>query len=136
MAVSADTRRRRRTQPQAAIAATCHCGAIRIYVRRVSRTLTSCNCSICRRYGALWAYYAAGAVRIEAPRGGLSKYSWKRRIRAYYRCRRCGCVTHYRYREKRRDTIVAVNAANFEPAALRGARIRHLNGATSWKFLD
>jgi hypothetical protein len=29
-----------------------------------------------------------------------------------------------------------VNAVNFEPAALAGARIRHLDGAASWKYLD
>ena len=120
----------------AALAATCHCGAIRIYVRRLSRTLTSCNCSICRRYGALWAYYAASSVKIEAPKGGLSKYSWNRKIRAYYRCKKCGCVTHYAYRKKRGNTTVAVNAVNFESAALVGVRIRHLDGAASWKFLD
>ncbi|HEX4389251.1 MAG TPA: GFA family protein [Steroidobacteraceae bacterium] len=115
---------------------TCHCGAVRIRVRQGPRTLTSCNCSICRRYGALWAYYAASSVSVRARRGALEKYSWNRRIRNYYRCSRCGCVTHYRYREKRRDTTVGVNAVNFDPAALRGSRVRHLDGAGSWKFLD
>src|SRR5687768_751061 len=123
-------------QRKPTIVATCHCGAIRIHVSGVSRTLTSCNCSICRRYGALWAYYAARAVTIDAPRGGLSKYSWNRRIRDYYRCKKCGCITHYKYRKKRRDPTVAVNAVNFEPSALVGVRIRHLDGAVSWKFLD
>jgi hypothetical protein len=115
---------------------TCHCGAVQIGVRQMSRTLTSCNCSICRRYGALWAYYAASSVAIKAPKGGLSKYSWNGRIRNYYRCKRCGCVTHYAYRGKRRNTTIAVNAANFEPFVLAGARIRHLDGAASWKFLE
>lgn len=118
------------------LAGSCHCGAIRICVRQPPRTLTSCNCSICRRYGALWAYYKPSSVRIEAPKGGLSSYSWNRKIRAYYWCKRCGCVTHYAYREKRRRTCVGVNAANFEPACLAGVRIRHLDGAASWKFLD
>ena len=113
----------------------CHCGAIRILVRRMTRTLTSCNCSICRRYGALWAYYAKSSVRIEAPRGGLSRYSWNRKIRAYFRCRKCGCVTHYRYRKKERDTTIAVNANNFEPSVLAGALVRVLDGAASWRFL-
>jgi hypothetical protein len=121
---------------RAALTGSCHCGAVRIHVPRMSRTLTSCNCSICRRYGALWGYYSARSVRIEAAAGALEKYSWKRRIRAYYRCRKCGCVTHYLYRGKRRNTIVGVNAANFEPAALAAARIRHLDGAASWKFID
>jgi hypothetical protein len=31
---------------------------------------------------------------------------------------------------------MAVNAANFPPSALAGARIRHLDGAASWRLLD
>lgn len=120
----------------APLVATCHCGAVRIYVRRKFRTLTRCNCSICRRYGALWAYYNASSVTIDAPKNGSAKYSWNRKIREYYQCKKCGCVTHYSYREKRRNKIVAVNAVNFEPAALVGVRIRHLDGAESGKFVD
>jgi hypothetical protein len=116
--------------------ASCHCGAIRIHVRRLPRTVTSCNCSICRRYGALWAYYKPASVRIEAPKGGLSKYSWNRRIRDYHRCKRCGCVTHYTYRKTQRKTTLGVNAANFAASDLVGVRIRHLDGAKSWKMLD
>jgi hypothetical protein len=116
--------------------ATCHCGAIRLHVRQLPRTVTSCNCSICRRYGALWAYYKPTSVTIEAPKDGLSKYSWNRRIRDYYRCKRCGCVTHYTYQGRQRNSTIGVNAANFAPPALVGVRIRHLDGAVSWKLLD
>jgi hypothetical protein len=120
----------------ATLAGACHCGAVRIYVRRLPRTVTSCNCSICRRYGALWAYYKPSSVAIDAPKGGLSNYSWNRRIRAYHRCKRCGCVTHYTYRKRQRSAIIAVNVANFDRSALVGMRIRHFDGAASWKFLD
>ena len=46
------------------LTATCHCGALRIEVPRKPSSLTSCNCSICRRYGTLWAYYKASTVRV------------------------------------------------------------------------
>jgi len=97
--------------------ATCHCGAVRVHVRKLPRTLTRCDCSICRRYGAVWAYYAASSVRVDAPKGGLAKYSWNRRTREYHRCTTCGCVTHYTYR-KRPQSTVAVNASNFEPTVI------------------
>jgi hypothetical protein len=116
--------------------ATCHCGAIRIGVRRKPRTVTRCNCSICRRYGALWAYYGASSVTILAPKGGLSSYSWNRKIRAYYRCAKCGCVTHYANRETRKNASIAVNANNFELSVLAGVRIRRFDGAATWKYLD
>jgi hypothetical protein len=100
------------------------------------RTLTACNCSICRRYAALWAYYSPASVRIESGAARLARYSWGRRVRAYYRCRSCGCITHYRYLGRQRERTIAVNARNFEPAALAGVRVRHLDGAASWKMLD
>jgi hypothetical protein len=116
------------------ITATCHCGAVRIHVPRPPRTVTSCNCSICRRYGALWAYYRATTVQIEASKRNLSSYSWRRKVRAFLRCRRCGCVTHYKYRRKWGSDTVAINATNFEPAVLEGARIRRLDGASTWTW--
>jgi hypothetical protein len=109
---------------------------VRIHVRRLPRTLTACNCSLCRRYGAHWAYYRASSVRVEAARAALARYSWKKRIRIYFRCRRCGCVAHYAHRRATRGAPLAVNAMNFEPALLKGVRVRHLEGAASWKFLD
>ena len=116
--------------------ARCHCGSVEIYVRQLPRTLTSCNCSICRRYGALWAYYKPSSVRIKAPKGALAAYSWNRRIRNYHRCTKCGCITHYSHRRKSAWTPIAVNANNFEPSLIAGARIRHLDGAATWKMLD
>jgi hypothetical protein len=109
---------------------------VKIHVRQAPRTVTSCNCSICRRYGALWAYYQPSSVRIEAPKGGLASYSWRRKIRAYFRCKTCGCVTHYTPRKKWVNPIVAVNASNFELDAMRGVRIRKLDGANTWTFLS
>ena len=47
------------------LTATCHCADLRVHIPRRPRTLTNCNCSICRRYGTLWAYYKADEVRIE-----------------------------------------------------------------------
>ena len=119
-----------------ALTGTCHCGAVRIRVRQAPRTVTSCNCSICRRYGALWAYYQASSVQIEAPKGALTSYTWRRRIRAYFHCKTCGCVTHYTPRKKQANPIVAVNASNFELDDMRGVRIRKLDGAKSWTFLS
>lgn len=37
--------------------ASCHCGKVRIEIGTLPATVTDCNCSLCRRYGALWGYY-------------------------------------------------------------------------------
>jgi hypothetical protein len=66
----------------------------------------------------------------------LQSYSWNRKIRNYYRCRKCGCITHYTYRKESSWNTIAVNAVNLDPAVVSGARVRKLDGAKTWKFID
>ena len=117
------------------LTATCHCGAVRVEVPRKPRTLTSCNCSICIRYGALWAYYAPASVRVVAARGATSSYAWNRRHIRFIRCRTCGCVTHWE-RAESPGRHVGVNARGFAPDVLASIRVRRLDGASSWRYLD
>ena len=116
--------------------ASCHCGAVSLEVSRTPRTLTSCNCSICRRYGALWAYYKATSVRISCAAGALAVYSWGDRNLEFFRCTTCGCITHHERAKKRADSTIGVNARNFDPGLLASVRARRLDGASSWKYLD
>lgn len=47
------------------IEASCHCGAVVLEVDDSPPVeVNDCHCSICRRYGALWAYYAPQRVRV------------------------------------------------------------------------
>ena len=46
------------------IEASCECGAVRLEIETPPETVGDCNCSICRRYGALWAYYPLAQVRV------------------------------------------------------------------------
>jgi hypothetical protein len=117
------------------LSATCHCGRVRIEVPQRPRTLTSCNCSICRRYGTLWAYYPAPRVRIVAPPRGLDGYVWGDRQLEFVRCARCGCVVCWRPVVPTAASRMGVNARNFDPRQLGDVRIRRLDGASSWKFL-
>jgi hypothetical protein len=118
------------------IVATCHCGAIRVEAPRRPRSLTDCNCSICRRYGALWAYYRADTVRVHAVRGAAEAYVWGGERLRFVRCARCGCVTHWERTRPTATSRVGVNARNFPPDVLGALRVRHLDGASSWKYLD
>jgi hypothetical protein len=38
------------------IEGSCHCGNVRWRLDGTPESATSCNCTVCRRYGALWAY--------------------------------------------------------------------------------
>lgn len=69
----------------------CHRGAVTIAVPDAPAELTNCNCSLCRRYGVLWAYWPRAAITVS---GLTDTYVWGRRALAFHRCTSCGCVTH------------------------------------------
>lgn len=111
----------------------CHCGAVRLQVDDAPTEVTDCNCSICRRYGVLWAYYAPGQVRIAG--GATDIYIWGDRMLEFHRCAVCGCVTHWAPVDKTQERM-GVNVRLMEPHVLAGARVRRLDGADTWEFLD
>jgi hypothetical protein len=118
------------------LTATCHCGAVQIDVPRKPRSVTNCNCSICRRYGTLWAYYKASEVRVRAVRGATEKYSWGEKSLRFARCGTCGCITHWEQVHPKKTSRMGVNSRNFAPGAIKSVRIRLLDGASTWKYLD
>jgi hypothetical protein len=119
------------------IEASCHCCLMQIEISRKPRTLTSCNGSICRRTAALWAYYSAADVRVRAHRGTLSAYVWGGQRIRFMRCQQCGCLTHWVAAKNPGSSRMGVNTRNVvDPDILKDVRIRHLDGARTWKFLD
>src|SRR6185369_13159675 len=99
------------------LTATCHCGSVRVEIPRRPRSLTQCNCSICRRYGTLWAYYRRRASAVVAPRGGLVAFTVRPRGRRFVRCATCGCVTSWEMK-RGPEAWVGLNARLFDHAAI------------------
>jgi hypothetical protein len=111
---------------------TCHCGAVAFEADEAPTEVTDCNCSICRRYGPLWAYYPASCVRVT---GATDTYTWSVGTTAFHRCLTCGCVTHWSATEPQRDRV-GLNARMFDPPVLAQARVRHLDGANTDEYFD
>jgi hypothetical protein len=107
---------------------------VRIDMRRKPRSLTECNCSICRRYGAIWAYFARKSVDYHYLPGAVAPYIWGNKGIEFFHCTGCGCVTHYeRTKKQGEETRVGVNVRNVDPEALDSIRVRKLDGASTWK---
>jgi hypothetical protein len=108
------------------IEASCHCGAVKMAVETAPVEVTDCNCSICRRYGTLWAYYSPSQVRVT---GGTDTYEWDDRSLKFHRCKTCGCVTHWSPSDPARDRM-GVNVRLMAPEVVGAARLRKFNGAS------
>ncbi len=116
------------------IKTSCHCGAVGFEIETAPSEVTDCNCSICRRYGVLWAYYSPTLVRrVEG--GPTDAYEWNNHAIAFHRCRACGCVTHWSSNDPTRDRM-GIHARLMEPDVLAAARVRRLDGAVSERYVD
>jgi len=112
----------------------CHCGAVRLSLPDRPVEVTECSCSICRRLGARWAYYAPQQVRVHNI-GATEPYVWGDRMLAFHRCRACGCTTHWQSLDAARARM-AINARMIDDMDWTAVRIRQFDGGAAWTYLD
>lgn len=122
--------------PAPSLEGSCHCGAVRLTLPSPPQTANDCNCSICRRLGAIWAYYEFGSVRITGHPEHTAEYIQGDRTLRTVRCATCGCTTHWEPLDAQPGARHGVNLRNFEPALLAAVRIRRFDGADTWTYLD
>ena len=113
----------------------CHCGKVRLSVPARPDALVLSNCSICRRNGALWAFYAIDEVTISGHPEHTTGYEFGPRTITTFHCRHCGCATHWEPL-KAGATKLAFNMRNFDPDELDDVRLRRFDGAVTWAYLD
>ncbi|KAJ5721663.1 uncharacterized protein N7483_009597 [Penicillium malachiteum] len=99
---------------------TCHCGAITAILPYRPKEINECQCTICRRYAAAWAYYKVNEVKIDMKGGAkLSRYIWGDKEISFNFCENCGCVCYWwPMEEKTSDGDAAefgVNTRNMDP---------------------
>ena len=78
----------------------CHCGAVVFEVPFDGewKKLRRCDCSLCRRKGAIMASVSVEALRIVEGREALRLYQWNTKVAEHWFCGTCGIYTHHRRR--------------------------------------
>jgi hypothetical protein len=83
----------------------------------------------------LWAYYSPLDVKLVAASDATDVYMWGDRSIEFHRCKTCGCVTHWAAVDRALDRM-AVNARLMDLSVLAAARVRHLDGAGTERYVD
>jgi hypothetical protein len=112
----------------------CHCGAARWMLAGDPGSVTACNCTLCRRYGALWAYdYEGERITTE----GETRVYVRGRTTEFHFCPNCGCIVWWRARELDEEgrRRLAVNLRMAEPEAIADLQIDHFDGLESFEDL-
>jgi len=116
------------------ITAQCHCGNVRLEASELPDSITRCNCSICNRLGAFWAYYLPEDVDVDCVNVPTETYIWGDQYIELHHCPVCGCATHYTVTKKYRDEFkqgrVAINFRMVDPEIVTTIPVREVDGAS------
>jgi hypothetical protein len=77
---------------------TCHCGRVKFEVDADIDHARVCDCSICRRRGALLHRVSDGDLRILTPLDEMTLYQWNTKTAKDYFCPTCGILPFRRPR--------------------------------------
>jgi hypothetical protein len=115
----------------------CHCGAARWTFEGDPGAVTACSCTLCRRYGVLWAYdYEGERVHVTGPTTAYTRRGKEPSLEIRF-CPTCGCVLCWRglrvdAQGRRR---LAVNVRLAEPALVAALPIDHFDGLDTFDDL-
>jgi hypothetical protein len=116
------------------IRASCHCTAVRFEIESSPTWILDCNCTLCRRYGALWAYYKPEEVVLVQGTGDTDNYSWQDHDLGFHWCKKCGCLTHHTILKADPPTIRGINARMIPTLSPADVQIWHIDNSHTGYF--
>ncbi|PBB27481.1 aldehyde-activating protein [Mesorhizobium sp. WSM4312] len=117
---------------------TCHCGAAHWTLEGDPGPITACSCTLCRRYGVLWAYdYVDERIRVAGPMGSYTRAGKDSPSLEILFCPTCACVLAWRglRAEASGQTRIAVNVRLAPPEAVADLPIDHFDGLDTYDDL-
>lgn len=88
----------------------CHCGAVRLEVTLSDgfNTARRCDCSFCRRRGAIAVSAPLSGVNVLQGQDNLTLYQFNTHTAKHWFCKTCGIYTHHQRRSNRDEYGVNV----------------------------
>ena len=114
------------TEIQAKHRASCHCGAVVLELDLPDGIVNPlrCNCSICRRKGAIMASVPKSGLKVLQGEALLRTYQFNTKVARHYFCSNCGIYTHHQRRSSPNEygynvgCLEGVNPFDLEPVRL------------------
>jgi hypothetical protein len=110
----------------------CLCGASRIELKRRPDYVHECNCTLCTKSGARWAYFHPSEVGVEGTTAGYSRGDKDDPSAEIRFCANCGATTHFVLTEsavaRLGNALMGVNVRLADESDLAGIELRYPDG--------
>lgn len=109
----------------------CHCGGIAFELDGEITDAIDCNCSLCRRRGALLAFFPREALRLTTPEDNLGTYRFGKERIDHHFCPTCGIAPFGEGMDPRSGAkTAAVNLRCVDDVDLSRLNVRQFDGAS------
>jgi hypothetical protein len=110
----------------------CLCGQVRIEIPKRPDFINECNCTLCSKSGARWAYFHPSEVGIEGTTKGYSREDKDDPAAEIQFCANCGSTTHFTLTasaiSKFGNSQMGVNVRLADEKDLAGIELRYPDG--------
>ncbi|MCK3779767.1 GFA family protein [Ensifer sesbaniae] len=120
------------------IEGTCHCGNAKWTLEGDPGSITACNCTLCRRYGTLWAYdYEGERITLAGKTTSYVRADAKNPSLEILFCPTCAGVVAWRslHLDDRGRRRMAVNLRLAPPELVADLPIDHFDGLDTFEDL-
>jgi hypothetical protein len=89
----------------------CHCGRVRYEATSDLAQVIDCNCSICMKRGAIWAFVKAPEFKLLKGEDALTDYQFAQKKLHHPFCQSCGIGSFSRGHAPNGDETFAINVS-------------------------
>lgn len=109
-------------------AGSCHCGKIAFEVEGEFSEALDCNCSFCRRRGALLAFVSRDKLKLKVPDSDMTTYMFNSHVVEHHFCATCGIALFGEGKAPGASKMAAVNLRCLPDIDLDGLTIKKFDG--------
>lgn len=110
----------------------CLCGRVTVRIDKKPDYINECNCTLCSKSGARWAYFHPSEVKVEGATQGFSREDKAEPAAQIHFCQTCGTTTHFVLTEaavsRHGNTLMGVNMRLADEREFAGIELRYPDG--------
>lgn len=110
----------------------CLCGAVRVLIASRPDFVNACNCTLCTKSGARWAYYHPDQVDVSGTTRQFHRTDKADASAGIHFCETCGSTTHFTLTANAiarfGNTLIGVNVRLADEEDLHGIELRFPDG--------
>ncbi|MES2257197.1 MAG: GFA family protein [Pseudomonadota bacterium] len=106
----------------------CHCGNVKFEVEGEIKGALSCNCSMCKRKGALLAFFPRTSMTLLTPEDAIGTYTFNKHIIKHRFCKTCGIHVFGEAVDPKGNPTAAINLNCLEDFDTGALPVQHYDG--------